>query len=164
MPALARHTETLSDDDQGEGSGFFGTQSYRIGGGAAVALGATNVGIAATDTDPVKALAVFPVINDRKRPAKKADAFVAAVVQEVREHDVALICDLPGEKIRISLPRDVVGEALAVFGTPVSLKLETRNGFRVPVVERRIVPRSVTEHKDLDAWIDSIYTPPVSRP
>ena len=91
-------------------------------------------------------------------PKQQTQSEINAVVQEVGEHSIVLMCLLDGRELRIKLPPSLVPDSLQRFGAPVTIRLSNVNGYRRPVIEQRHVTRPELTEEDnaTDAWITSL--------
>lgn len=79
---------------------------------------------------------------------------IKGVVAEVDETNVRVNCQLAPNTISISLPRALFTDALAKFGTPISIEIVTSQNYRRMAISHRDIapPEPDPELEDLEKW------------
>ena len=78
-----------------------------------------------------------------------------AVVSYVGDVSLTLACQLPNDRVEISLPVDLIPGSLAEYGKPVWVKLDTSSGYKRPVIEEREIDRGMETDAEIEAWLIS---------
>jgi hypothetical protein len=123
-------------------------------------------GMTGSTAVPLKKLPNVLVFNgpgeepQQELPQVQRSRSLPAVVLEVTDVSVAIACQTgANESIRISLPRDLIPDDLARYGTPVTLSLEQTRHVRYPKVVPRMYTRTAPktpEEIEIDRWVDSL--------
>jgi hypothetical protein len=118
-----------------------------------------------TDYTVNRAAAAGVLIEPRKElpssfhvVSSEATRCVDGVISEIKRDTVLIRCFAGSRSVTISLPPSLIPKGLLIFGKPVRISLDERNGIRTPIVEARSIQSQpgLPGQSDVEAWLDKL--------